>query len=222
MCVNSWACRASELVWSWWWKWLFSIISGLKYLFGTVTIYSDILFWTVLFKNSKLSINKNKTKQNDPCFPIFWVGRKRANKHLIYLFFFRPYNDNHFSEKISFPIYFNVQCYFPHVGTDCTHMQILWSIVFNQIHFRESVFIWLSSSIKGKISSSPYAAAWCVGILGLFKYSSCCHGDVTQRRRLVPIQDIPVWALSYVEHWTPFVWFVWACAFSCECVCKVP
>ena len=35
----------------------------LKYLFGTVTIYSNILFWTFLFKNTKLSIKKKKKKK---------------------------------------------------------------------------------------------------------------------------------------------------------------
>ena len=54
----------------------------LKYLLGTVTIYSDILFLHFLFKNSKLSIEKKKRK--DHYFPIFWVGWQRANKHLFF------------------------------------------------------------------------------------------------------------------------------------------
>ena len=64
----------------------------LKYLFGTGTIYSDILFWTFLFKNTKFSIKKKKRKKKPKtettlAFPIFWAGRKRANKH-----FFKRYN----------------------------------------------------------------------------------------------------------------------------------
>ena len=51
-----------------------------KISFFTVTTYSDILFWTFLFKNTKLGRKKNA----DPCFPIFWVGQNRANKHLLY------------------------------------------------------------------------------------------------------------------------------------------
>ena len=89
--VNSWACRASELVWSWCWKGCVFHYIWLRYLFRTVTIYSDILFWTFLFRNTKLSIKKkkphkqtNKNKTNDPCFPIFWVGRKGENKHLFF------------------------------------------------------------------------------------------------------------------------------------------
>ena len=91
MCVNSWACRASELVWSWCKKGVVFPYIWLKYLLRTFTIYSDILFWTFLFKKTKtnLSIKKKKKKKKEPipCFPIFWVGWKRANKQFVFFDF---------------------------------------------------------------------------------------------------------------------------------------
>ena len=60
----------------------------LKYIFGTVTIDSDILLhnWVYI-----------KKKKANPYFPIFWVGRKRANKHF-------------FLGLISWNIYVLIQC----------------------------------------------------------------------------------------------------------------
>ena len=74
MCVHSWACRASE----------FKLILVLKG--GCIPLYLvKEPFWdsykknltcclNIFVKNAKLSIKKR------PFFPIFWVGRKRANK----------------------------------------------------------------------------------------------------------------------------------------------
>ena len=63
-------------------------------MFSGQLLYILTFLLTFLFKDAKLRIQKqNKTKQNkkqkkaDPYFPLFWVSRKRANKHL----FFRPY-----------------------------------------------------------------------------------------------------------------------------------
>ena len=50
----------------------------LKYLFGTVTIYPDNLFWTFLFKNTKLSIKKKK-KKGQPLFSDI-LGRSEKGK----------------------------------------------------------------------------------------------------------------------------------------------
>ena len=51
----------------------------LKYLFGTVTIYPDNLFWTFLFKNTKLSIKKKKKKKGQPLFSNV-LGRSQNGK----------------------------------------------------------------------------------------------------------------------------------------------
>ena len=55
----------------------------LKYLFGTVTIYSDIL--TFLFKNTKLIIKKKEKKKKKK--PTLMVGKGQTN-----IFFFRPHD----------------------------------------------------------------------------------------------------------------------------------
>ena len=54
----------------------------LKYLFGTVIIYSDFIL--NIFVSKYKSEYQKKKKKADPCFPIFWVGQKRANKHLFF------------------------------------------------------------------------------------------------------------------------------------------
>ena len=79
MCVYSWACRASELVWNWCWKWLYSIYLGKIPFWDSYYIFWHFIL-TFLLKNTRFSI-KIKKKAN-PCFLNFWVSRKRANKHL--------------------------------------------------------------------------------------------------------------------------------------------
>ena len=60
---------------------VFHCISGWSVLFGIWDSY--YIFWQFilifLFSIAKLKIKKKKA---DSYFPIFWVGRKRANKHL--------------------------------------------------------------------------------------------------------------------------------------------
>ena len=54
----------------------------LKYLFWTVTIYSDILFQH-FFKNTKLGIKKKKKKERKTLiFQYFGLVGKMTNKHL--------------------------------------------------------------------------------------------------------------------------------------------
>ena len=62
-----------------------------KCLFETVTIYSDKLFEHICLKMQKLRIKKIKKNTPDPYFQIFWVGRKRANRHI---YFFKPNKPN--------------------------------------------------------------------------------------------------------------------------------
>ena len=59
---------------------LYSIIFSLSAFLGQL-LYILTFYSTFLCKNAKLRIKKKK-KQVDPFFQIFWVGRKRAKKHL--------------------------------------------------------------------------------------------------------------------------------------------
>ena len=68
MCVHSWARRALELVLVL--DWVIFHYIWLKCLFVTV-LY---IFW------HRILTLKKKKKKKDPYFPIFWVGRKMANK----------------------------------------------------------------------------------------------------------------------------------------------
>ena len=58
-------------------EWLYSIIAGLM-PFGDSYSISDILFEHFYLKIQ----NRELKKKADPDFQIFWVGRKRANKHV--------------------------------------------------------------------------------------------------------------------------------------------
>ena len=81
MCVHSWACKPSELVWSWCWKVLYSIIFSKNAFF----LDSYHRFWhfisTFLFKNTKLSIKKwERKKKLTLIFRYFGsVGKGQTN-----------------------------------------------------------------------------------------------------------------------------------------------
>ena len=53
------------------------------------------LYFNISVEKCKIGYKKKKKlKSHDPCFPKFWVGRKRANKHFFFLGLIYSNNEN--------------------------------------------------------------------------------------------------------------------------------
>ena len=50
-------------------------------------MYFETFILTILFKNTKLNIEKKKKKKGNPSFPKFW-GRSEKGKQTSFFFFF--------------------------------------------------------------------------------------------------------------------------------------
>ena len=93
MCVHSWVCRASELVWSWCWQWLYSNIFFLNAFLGQLLYILTFNFHIFVDKykveyqkknKKKKKETKQKQKQKWPLFSDFMGQSEKANKHLLF------------------------------------------------------------------------------------------------------------------------------------------
>ena len=88
MCVHSWAGSLTKLVWSWCWKGVVFHYIWLKYRFGTVTIYSDILFSHFCLKIQNWVSKKKKKKKKKMTLSFQYFGSVRKGQTNT---FFKPY-----------------------------------------------------------------------------------------------------------------------------------